>query len=156
MACACDNYCNNQECSTHIATCTNSYSFTSVSIGDTIDNSHIDEIRTAVDGAYTRRGIGLPTWSNFPVSTGDDITAARYTACKTNINALHADLVTETFTIGNLIYASYSTALQNDSNTVRNECICDYACSCNINCPCNVNCVCNYSDERVKTNIVYL
>ena len=156
MSCACNGYCNNQDCSGHIATCTNSYAFGSTTTGTQIDDGHMDQLQAAVNGAYTRRGMSTPTWTGFPVSAGDIITAARYTVVKTNINALQGGLVTEVFTAGNIIYGSESTALQTDTNTVRNACICDYNCTCNINCSCNVNCVCDYSDERVKTNIVYL
>jgi hypothetical protein len=153
---ACSGWCNNQECSTHIATCSNSYAYSSTIPGVTIRQYHMTSFQSAVNGAYSRRGMGNPSWSGWPVIVGDDITAARYTVVKTNINALHAALVTEVFTIGNLIYGSYNTALQNDADTVRNECVCDYACSCNINCGCNVDCTCDYSDRRVKNNIIYL
>jgi len=155
MSCSCNGYCNNAECSNHIATCSNSYSFTAISVGLTIDNDHINQIRTAVDGAYTRRGLSLPSWPNYPAAGGfvDTITAARYNTAKTNINALHADLVTSVFS-GNIL-AAHTQELQTDANTVRNECICNYNCTCNINCTCNVNCVCNYHpnilrEERVN------
>jgi len=144
MSCGCNGYCNNQDGSGHIATCSNSYSFESVSIGQTIEDEHINEIQASVNSAYSRRGMAAPSWPNFPADVGDSETAARYTTGKTNINALSPGLVTEVFTAGNLIYASYTTALQNDANTILNECICDYNCTCNINCSCNVNCVCDY------------
>ena len=33
MSCSCNGYCDHQDCSNHIATCSNSYSFTSISAG---------------------------------------------------------------------------------------------------------------------------
>ena len=158
MSCGCNGYCNNQECSNHIFTCGNSYAYTeAITAGVTvIDNLHMTELQAAVNGAYTRRGMGTPSWTGWPVSGGDTITAARFTVVKTNINALSAGLVTSVFTAGNIIYASQSNELRTDGDVVRNVCICNYNCTCNINCSCNVNCVCDYSDERVKTNIVSL
>ena len=143
MSCGCNGYCNNQDCSGHIAPCSNTYSFSSVSIGTTIDDNHLDQIRAATDQSYSRRGLGLPSWPNYPVVGGDIITAARYTTAKNNINALN-NRVTSVFTAGNIIYASQTVELQNDCNYTRNYCICNYNCTCNINCSCNVNCVCDY------------
>lgn len=144
MSCSCNGYCNNQDCSGHITTCANSYSFTAVAIGTIIDDVHMDDLYTAVNGAYTRRGLALPSWPTFPVSGGDIVTAARYNTTKTNINALHAGLVTSVFSVAAIVYAAETIELQTDANTVRNECICNYNCTCNINCSCNVNCSCNY------------
>ena len=151
--CTCNLYCNNQECSAHIFTCSNSYSFTGVSSGLIIDDTHVNQLRSACNGAYLRRSIPYPSWPNYPASGGlvDPVTAARYTTSKNNINALHAGLVTQTFSAGNIIYASYTTALQNDTNTVRNECVCNYNCTCNINCGCNTaDCLCNYHPNQIR------
>lgn len=144
MSCSCNGYCNNTDCSNHIPTCSNSYSFTGVGTGTLINDLHMDQLYTAVNGAYTRRGLGIPSWPSFPVSVGNTVTAARYNTTKTNINTLHAGLVTSVFSVGALVYASQTTELQTDTNVVRNECICNYNCTCNINCTCNVNCVCDY------------
>lgn len=145
MSCACNGFCNNQECGTNIPTCGNSYAYTeAITAGVTvIDNSHMTELQAAVNGAYTRLGQSLPSWTGWPVSLGDSITAARFDVVKTNINAINV-LVTSVFTAGNIIYASESNELRNDGDTIRNFCNCDYNCTCNINCTCNVNCVCDY------------
>jgi hypothetical protein len=145
MSCGCNGYCNNQDCSGHIATCSNSYSFSTTFTGTIIDNAHLLQLQLAVNGAYSRRGYGDPGWpGSWPPAVGTSFNVERYIAVKDNINFLSGGLVTEVFTPGNIIYGSESTALQDDSNTVRNECICDYNCTCNINCSCNVNCVCDY------------
>jgi len=40
-------------------------------------------------------------------------------------------------------------------NAARQNCICNSDCSCNAVCACYGDCGCNYSDERLKTNIVF-
>jgi len=131
--------------------------YSSVTTSTAIDNSHFNELRTAIqvssdgsDEAYmgaradTTSATGqadpeiitypaAPAQSNFPSQTGGSLITAA------NINKLVKDL--------------------NDSNSAC-TCNCNY-CSCNCNyCTCNCNysctCNCNYSDVTTKENIVYM
>ena len=151
MACACDGYCNNQECSTHIAPCANSYpGYSSVAAGVTIDNSHYIQLRLSINGAYAHYGLGAPSWPADPVAGSliDNVYYESY--AKANLNALSQayfayNIVTTVFSNGGLITAAGTVEIQNDSDVMRNACYCNYYCSCNINCTCNVNCDCDYS-----------
>jgi len=146
MACTCDGYCNNNECNTYIATCpSNVASFSSIGTGTVIDNVHINQIRTATDNEYSRRGLSLPSWPNFPAATGlvDTITAARYNTAKSNVNSMGLGaIITSVFS--GTIYASQTQEFQTDINIINKWCVCDSHCSCVPNCACDVFCDCNY------------
>jgi len=156
---ACVGWCNNQDCSNNIASCSNSYSFTTISIGDLVRASHVSELITAVNLAYTRLG-GGPSGLTAP-SISDDIDSSDWTDLKTHINILYqsgwsSDVITLNYTAGLDITKVRTDHLQDGVNDCLTLCKCDYNCTCNINCGCNVDCTCNYSDERLKEEWVYL
>ena len=91
MSCACNGYCNNQECSNHIPTCANTYGFTGVATGTIINDLHMDQLYTAVNGAYTRRGLGIPSWPSFPVSVGKTVTEESLGLRKTDLYSEKAE-----------------------------------------------------------------
>jgi len=149
MSCSCNGYCNNQEC-THIAPCANSYpGYSSVSAGVTIHSAHWNQLKDSINGAFAHYGLPNPAWSANAYA-GLTIDKIRYeNSAKQNLNNLSQayfayNIVTTVFSVGGLITAAGTVEIQNDSNTMRNACYCNYNCTCNINCSCNVNCVCDY------------
>jgi len=149
MSCSCNGYCNNQDCGAYIAPCANSYpSYSSVTAGVTIHNAHWNQLRDSINGAYAHYGLGAPSWPT--VAAGYTIGKVYYeNYAKVYLNNLSQayftyNIVTTVFATGGLITAAGTVEIQNDSNTMRNACYCNYNCTCNINCTCNVNCVCDY------------
>jgi len=152
MACACDGYCNNNECSTYIATCpSNIASFTTIGSGTVINATHLNQIRTATDDEYLRRGLSVPSWPSYPATGGltMSIAASRYNTAKSNVNALNS-VITSVFSVSNIIYASQTQEFQNDINVINKYCICNTHCSCVPNCTCDVNCDCDYHPNSLR------
>ena len=50
----------------------------------------------------------------------------------------------------------WGTGIADLYETIRTDCICNSNCDCNAICACHNDCGCNYSDETIKTDIVYL
>lgn len=149
MACSCDGFCNNQDCS-HIAPCSNSYpSYSLVSSGVTINSAHWNQLKDSINGAYAHYGLPNPSWPA-DAAPGGVIDQNRYeNSAKQNLNNLSFtyfgyNIVSTVFSVGGVITAAGTVEIQNDANTMRNACFCNFNCTCNINCTCNVNCDCNY------------
>lgn len=137
-------------CSAHVAPCGNSYpGFSSIASGVTIHNAHIDQLQVAVNGAYSRLGLGNPSWTT--CNSGDVIANGFYNQVKNAVNYLSntyfglGNIVTSVFSTGGIIYSSQSNELQTDTNTVRNACYCNYNCTCDPECTCDGDCGCDYS-----------
>ena len=59
--------------------------------------------------------------------------------------------------IGSPVLATdWGTNIANLYEVIRTDCICNANCDCNAICACHNDCGCNYSDETIKTDIVYL
>ena len=137
-------------CSNHVFTCSNSYpSYSTINTSVIVNHLHITQLRNAVDGAYTRIGLSPPSWSAAP-TTGTLVFEAYYNELKNYINNLSnnyfgvGNIVTTVFSIGGLITAAGTLELQDDADTVRNLCYCNYNCTCNAQCSCQTDC-CVYS-----------
>lgn len=141
-------------CSAHVFTCSNSYgSFSSISTGVTIHSGHLTQLRTAINGAYTRIGLPAPSWTYTPAG-GETTTIhnLHYNEMKNRINYISAlaamygyNLVTSVFSTGGLITSGQTVELQNDTNNIRNRCYCNYNCTCDAECTCDGDCGCDYS-----------
>ena len=156
---ACVGWCNNIQCSNHIAACSNSFSLTAINIFDIIRSVHVDELIDAVDAAYTRLSGGSSGLTD--PATGDPVASADFDDVKTHINILSqdgwaSDFITLNYEKGLSTTKARSDHLQEGANDLLNLCRCDFNCTCNNNCGCNVDCTCNYSDERLKKEWRYL
>jgi hypothetical protein len=165
----CDNDCTvNQLCTGNESACSNSYSFTSISIGTIIRASHINELQDAINAERTdtsrRYNASDPAHCNTHTIVactnnffgnwnflgdrvvGETILGSNFDNVKQAINQVYTNsgygaLVTNTYVAGNVIYASQIIDLQDKINTTRNVCICDSHCNCNPgDCGCDGEC----------------
>lgn len=175
MPCGCNSICDNdcgsnQLCTGHVNACVNSYSFTSIGIGDIVLASHLAELEAAIDAERvdgTRRfNASEPAYCNTHTpgdlactnndfsaygfsgsrGIGDIIYATHFDNVKDANNEVTNDsgyggTVSNVFAANGIIYASYITDLQTKINQTRNVCICDSHCNCDpSDCGCNGEC----------------
>jgi hypothetical protein len=173
MPCTCNAICDNdcavnQLCTGNESACSNSYSFTSISIGTIIRASHINELQDAINAERTdtsrRYNASDPAHCNTHTIVactnnffgnwnflgdrvvGETILGSNFDNVKQAINQVYTNsgygaLVTNTYVAGNVIYASQIIDLQDKINTTRNVCICDSHCNCNPgDCGCDGEC----------------
>jgi hypothetical protein len=173
MPCTCNSICDadcsvNQLCTGHEPSCSNSYSFTSVSVGDIILASHLAELETAIntersDGTRRYNAPDPADCTNHTIvactnnvfgnwgftgsrGVGNIIFGIFYDNVKQAINQVYNDsgygaLVSNIYVADAIIYASYITDLQTKINQTRNVCICDSHCNCDpSDCGCNGEC----------------
>jgi len=139
-----------------------------VNIGELITNEKFNYLSGKVKNESARRGVGVPDYER---NDGELITAVDYNVIIDRINNVldiprnpdGADLPhLSNVAIGDLITALIHNNIKNKLVDAGNQCMCNCNyCACNCNqCICNCNhacvCNCNYSDERLKTNIVYI
>lgn len=174
MPCGCNNICpdncaaNTSVCTGNEPACSNSYSFTTINVGDIITAAHLTELETAINNERTdatrRYNASAPSpcdahssvacsnndWSAYSFSgsrsTGDLIRASHFTAVKSANNEVVSDsgfgtAVSISFNIGDIIEAADIQDLQTKINATRNACICDSHCSCDpLDCGCDGEC----------------
>jgi hypothetical protein len=173
MPCTCNSICDNdcsvnQLCTGHEPACSNSYSFTSVGVGDIILASHLTELETAINAERS------DTSRRYNATDPDHCAAHTIVACPNNffgnwgftgdrgiddiIRGSHWDnvkqannqvvtdsgygtAITNIYVAEAIIYASYITDIQTKINLTRNACICDSHCNCDpSDCGCNGEC----------------
>lgn len=174
MACGCDGICpNNCNVNSDLADdlfnqCGgNTYSFTTINVGDIIRASHLAELETAINNERTdatrRFNDSAPSpcavftgvfcsnndWSAYPFSgsrsIGDIIDADHFTNVKNANNEVvsdsgYGDSVSISFSVGDIIEAADINDLQNKINGTRTACIADGQCNCDQNCGCDGEC----------------
>ena len=153
--CPADCACNGNTCGGHAPVCSNSYSFTSISVGAIVTAAHLAELETAINqerqNASRRCGGTSPACgSNCPGaysftgsrSIGDTILAAFYNNVADANNTCgeyHSTVPTPVASIGDIIEAVHVSTLQSYINQTRNLCICNTFITCS-NCGCNGEC----------------
>ena len=116
---------------------------------------HLNQMRSALDAERSRRGqgsCGIGGWAS--VSVGTEITAARMTDLKNCNNGLtyypldgdSLNLVSDTFSIGGLVFATHVNNMRADINANEVRCTCNTDCGADdCFCACFGDCgACNY------------
>jgi len=163
MACV-NGHCTNQGCDNcvgkYVAVCggnDSSWTDDPVNIDDQdMKAVHVNEMRNALDAERSRRGqtsCGIGGWASVTAGV-TDIEAQHFNDLKTCNNNLTyypgngdaLDLVTDVFTIGNLVYAVQVNNMRGDINANEVRCTCNSDCGADdCFCACFGDCgACNY------------
>jgi hypothetical protein len=173
MACTCNAICDNdcganQICTGHVPACSNTFTFTGISIGSLVRASDLLALQTAInneradtgrrfnasepaycythtpgDRACTNNSFSPTSWIG-GVSIGQPVLSSHYNDLKNSNNQVvsnsgYGGVVIATFT--GVIRAVDVTELQTKINQTRNACICDSHCNCDpSDCGCNGEC----------------
>ena len=139
-----------------------------VNVGDLVTNEKFNYLSLKIQNESQRRGIGV---SNYDKQNGEIVTAHDYNVIIDRLNtALDVPRNPSgpnlphlpNIAVGDLITELIHSNIKNKLINAGSQCMCNCNyCACNCNqCICNCNhacvCNCNYSDERLKTNIVYI
>lgn len=158
--------------------------YMSYQTGTIIDHAQINVIQTYIQNEITQRKAHAAysqqndiSYNEINVNEKDVVFAKQPNAIyealdklKKRINYLsdyknsptnNFDEIKEKVTVGKETYAAHMKKIENDLNDSYVDCICYSDCTAyglwyyNL-CTCNINCGCNYSDERLKTSIIYI
>lgn len=165
MPCTCNSICDhdcasNQLCTGHVPACSNTYTFTSITVGRVIYAADLTQLHLAIDGERTDSGrrfnasepdycythtpgnvacsnndFSAYSWTS-GVGAGGKIYAQHMQDIKDANNEVftnsggYGGLVSYTFAAYGIIYASQMQHLQTKINESRNVCICDSHCNC--------------------------
>ena len=121
-----------------------------------VKNTHINELRAAIDAERVRRGYGQ-SWSGATLGVGTTIDDSHVIGLRNALAGVRSGLswaVINTIVQGTTpIDETHINEARNNVQTAEAECVCycNYGCTCNCNygCTCNCNyactCNCNYS-----------